>query len=350
MFFAEFPQILLRRWYLVVAGVVAAVVTAGFTFATVSPGYDSRAELLLLPPKTSVPPGGNPYLALGGLEATSGVLSAALMSQTSEAELKRAGASGEYTVGLDQTSPAPLLLVEVTSDSSAKSMEMMRLILRRIPPTLVQIQRSAEVPSTAYITSTPVSVSEKPTVKRKGQLRIVMMASVAILALVLLLTAAIDALLIRRRFKRSEAALPVQSEHALTPEVRQDPEPEVVADAGVAAPVRRALMPEEPRLHTEPGLHPQPDLSPNPDDFATPRAAPPTAEPEVVARVADHHGDVPKTQPRGRASRQAREPSRRPRTQTRNGALSGASTPPRDVTTTEAEDASVESAGAPTTR
>jgi hypothetical protein len=202
MFFAELPLVLLRRWYLVVLGVLLSGVLAGGTFQSVSPTYQARAEILLLPPSTSVPKGGNPYLVLGGLEAIGGVLSTALSDQATTAELKAQGASGDFSVGLDQTSPAPLLEVITESTTAADSLSTLQLVVDRIPPTMEEIQRAADVAPGSYITTTPITTTQKPEVLRKAQLRVVVVVTAVGFALTLLLTAAIDGLLVRRRARR----------------------------------------------------------------------------------------------------------------------------------------------------
>ncbi|TPG13836.1 hypothetical protein [Pedococcus bigeumensis] len=202
MFFAELPLVLLRRWYLVVLGVLLSGVLAGVTFQSVAPTYQARAEILLLPPSTSVPKGGNPYLVLGGLEAIGGVLSTALGDQATTAELKAQGAAGDFRVGLDQTSPAPLLEVVTESTTAADSLSTLQLVVDRIPPTMEAIQRAADVSPGSFITTTPITTTQKPEVLRKSQLRVVVVVTVIGLALTLLLTAAIDGLLVRRRVRR----------------------------------------------------------------------------------------------------------------------------------------------------
>jgi hypothetical protein len=199
LFFAELPRVLFRRWYVLLVGILATGVMASLAMQHVQPGYQARAELLLLPPKTAVPEGSNPYLVLGGLEGMGGVLSTALMSDPISTELKRAASGGDYIVGLDQTSPAPLLLVIVTTKSPEQSMQALRLILDRVAPTLAEIQRNTDVKAGSFITSAKITQSTKPTVLRKAQLRAVLAVLALGMVLATLLTAAVDSLVMRGR-------------------------------------------------------------------------------------------------------------------------------------------------------
>jgi capsular polysaccharide biosynthesis protein len=202
MFFAELPQVLLRRWYLVIVGLLLTGGLAAATFQAVRPTYESTSEVLLLPPATSVPKGGNPYLVLGGLEAIGGVLSTAMMDQATTSEVKTEVPGAEYTIGLDETSPAPMLVVTARATTPQESLRIVDLVLQRIPPTMEKIQRAADVSTGSYITTTQITATERPTVIRKSQLRLVLVAAALGIAFTLLVVALIDALIMRRRAVR----------------------------------------------------------------------------------------------------------------------------------------------------
>lgn len=269
MFFAELPEVLARRWYLVLLGFLVSGVLAGLTFQSVAPTYQSRAEILLLPPTTSVPKGGNPYLVLGGLDAIGGVLSTALTDQATTADLKEKGASGDFRVGLDQTSPAPLVEVQSESQTAKGSLTTLSMVVDLIPSTMVEIQKSADVNPGSFITTTQITTTEKPDVLRKSQLSAVGIVTVGCLALTLLLTAALDGLIIRRRVRRTAAAADGTPDVSATPPrqppakkkpstaTRDEPgsgsdpaHPRVVGDTGRARPDRKPLTTE--RTETSP--------------------------------------------------------------------------------------------------
>ena len=94
MFFAELGQVLLRRWYLLLVGVLCAVGAGFVTFQAVPPGYTASAEVLLLPPDPTVPEDGNPYLSLSGLTPAGDVLARALSDPQAADEIAASGGPG----------------------------------------------------------------------------------------------------------------------------------------------------------------------------------------------------------------------------------------------------------------
>ena len=202
MFLADLPNVLLRWWYVVVAGVVCTIALAALTTKFVPPTYHATAEVLLLPPSTAVPKGGNPYLALGGLDAIGGVLSTALTDAKTAADLKALGSSGEYTVGLDQLSPAPMLVVTADERTEEQSLDTVQQVLDRMPGVLRAIQVSAAVPDDSFITTTLITRSEKAEAQHKSQLRAVLVVVAGGLLGTLMVTALLNALFPRSRRRR----------------------------------------------------------------------------------------------------------------------------------------------------
>ena len=203
MFFAELGQVLLRRWYLLLVGLLCAVAAGFITFQAVPPTFTATAEVLLLPPDPSVPEDGNPYLSLSGLSPAGDVLARALSDPKTADEVAAAGGRGQYTVALDDDSPAPLVFLAAEADTAADAQTTRDLVLERLPAALRQIQAAANVPSDAYITTSEVTRTDEPVKEIKPQLRALVMATGGALVLTLLGTAAIDALLGRRQARRA---------------------------------------------------------------------------------------------------------------------------------------------------
>jgi capsular polysaccharide biosynthesis protein len=199
MFLSELPRVLLRRWYLVLVGLIVTVGAAYQTTQVVPPDYTVTAEALMLPPSSSVPAGSNPYLALGGLDAAADVLSKSLSSEAAAAELQAIGSRGEFTVALDPDTPAPLVLVTATASVPQDAAATLALVLDRLPQTLKQIQQAANVPQNAYITSTVITKSTEAVKSSKPQVRSLVIVLGAGIALSLFLAAAIDALIMVRK-------------------------------------------------------------------------------------------------------------------------------------------------------
>lgn len=218
MFLADLMKALRRRWYLALVGVIATAALMAVAYDKAPPTYTSTAEVLLLPPASLVPAGGNPYLSLGGLDAAGDIVATAMSDQTRTSELKAAGAVGQFRVTLDSAAAAPMILVTSEAPSAAGSLTTLGLVVDRIPAVLADVQGLARVPSDALITSTVVTRSAEPVRSLKPVVRVVGLVGAGGLALSVLATALLDAALIRRRasrkpqMKRSEAASHATSE------------------------------------------------------------------------------------------------------------------------------------------
>lgn len=199
MLLGEIPRVLLRRWYVVVFGLL---VTAGLTLGTLSavlPTYAVSTEILLLPPATVVPAGSNPYLALSGLESIGSVASKRMNDDQTQRVVKAQFGTIDYSVALDPTAAAPMLLITAESKSPALSTAAERFLIARLPGVLKDLQDAAAVPEKSRVSTTSVIPPDTPKVNRKSQVR----ALIAVAALGLVLTvigaAAADALVARRR-------------------------------------------------------------------------------------------------------------------------------------------------------
>ncbi len=199
MFLSELPLAMARRWYVVLLGLLSTLGLALLAFDRVSPTYTATAEVLMLPPSTSVPEGSNPFLALGGLEAAGDVLSRSLSGPTTTARIEEAGGGEDYRVALDPNSPAPLVQIEAEGPTPTFALRTLDLVLAELPRQLIQIQREASVPVGAYMSSTTVTSTAEPESSLKPRIRALVVAVGVGLAGTLLFTALLDAFLARRR-------------------------------------------------------------------------------------------------------------------------------------------------------
>lgn len=248
MFIAELVQVLRRRWYLVLAGLLCTAAAGFLTFQSVPPTFAASADVLLLPPPASVPEGGNPYLSLSGLTPAGDVLARALSDPKVAAEIAEGGARGEYFVELDGDSPAPMVSVEAEGGSAADAATTLNAVLARLPETLRDIQAAANVPPDAFISTSQVTKTETPTKAIKPQIRALVVVVGGALVLTLLLVAAIDALLRRprsaarrgREDEKGEAAKTIADLPSATPEQER-------ARVQESTGPERAAVPAEPR-------------------------------------------------------------------------------------------------------
>jgi hypothetical protein len=194
-----------RRWYLVLAGLLVTLPLAYLAAQHVTPTYTMRASVVLLPPAKAVGAGGNPYMAMGGLETAVDVSAAALSSDAVQQKLAASGATSGV-VEPDGSTAAPILLVTVVGPTEAAVQDGLAVLVDEVPATLAKMQQAAGVSSQQEIRSEVVAASERPLVSHKPQLRAALMVLVAGAALTLMFTALTDNLLSRRRRRRGRPA------------------------------------------------------------------------------------------------------------------------------------------------
>ena len=157
--------ILVRRWYLVLGALVVSATLAIVGFYVSKPTYEARADLLLLPPaRTSGPTGGlgNPYLALNGsLGDAAQVIAAEVASDRSAERLAEQGRRAVYSVGLDQSFSAPVVVVVTRDASAAEATLTLNAVMSEYNRTLLKVQQDAGAPAratfaTRVITTTPI--------------------------------------------------------------------------------------------------------------------------------------------------------------------------------------------------
>lgn len=201
MFLSEIPAALLRRWYIFFLGLGLTGAAAAFVASSVEPEYTVTAQTLLLPPATSVPAGGNPYLSLGGLNAVGDILSAAIRDDTNMTALGFTSREN-FTFFRDVSSAAPMMIISVTAPTGDTARNEAKAILRRVPAALKELQTKTGVPSDSLITSSVVVNPGEATTSTRTQLRALLATSVVGAALTVLLVAAVDRLLRARSLRR----------------------------------------------------------------------------------------------------------------------------------------------------
>lgn len=194
----------LRRWYVTLLGLL---LTAGLCLVAVlfvPAKYESTARVLLLPPQSSVGKGGNVYLALGGLDSAVAILGQTMSDADADAALKAKGATAKFTIAPDALTSAPVLYVVADDKTATASMDSLDLALAMVPTTLDSLQKSAEVPANSYISASVITQDQKASVVRKTQIRALVVALGAGLALTLVLVALVDRRMRRRTQRRSQ--------------------------------------------------------------------------------------------------------------------------------------------------
>jgi hypothetical protein len=192
----------LRRWYVTLLGLA---VTAGLCLAAVHfvpAKYEATARVLLLPPASAVGKGGNPYLQLGGLDTVAAILGRSVSDPQTVAALAQRGATGKYTFAPDLLTSGPVLLLTVDDATPGAALGSAGIVLSEVPSSLSELQRSANVPTSALITSSVLTQDQQAKVVRKTQIRALLVAAAGGVGFTLVLVAMVDAFLRRRRDRR----------------------------------------------------------------------------------------------------------------------------------------------------
>jgi hypothetical protein len=165
--------------------------------------YQVTSSVLFLPPQSdTVAQGGNPFLALGGLETIAGVVARTVSDSTVQNQVKAAGGTGDYTVVPDATAGGPVLLVTVEDRTPAAALKTLAVVLKQLPQTLTALQTSSGVPSSSLIRSKEITRDTIAKTVLKPLMR-AMIAAVAFgLGLTVLGAALLDSLIRRKARQR----------------------------------------------------------------------------------------------------------------------------------------------------
>jgi len=204
MFLSDW-RVLSRRWYIVLVGLSLTAMLCVAVTAVVPPKYQVTSSVLFLPPHSdTVAQGGNPFLALGGLETIAGVVARTVSDSAVQAKVKAAGGTGEYTVEPDAKAGGPVLLVTVEDRTPARALRTLAVVLKQLPRTLSTLQTTAGVAEPSLITSKEITRDSTAKTVLKPLVR-AMIAAMAFGLGVTVLGAALFDGLARRRARRRGA-------------------------------------------------------------------------------------------------------------------------------------------------
>jgi len=269
MYLRNLSESLLRRWYLVVAAMCLVAALAALTYVHVAPTYQANASVVLLPPKSTVVVGGNPYLYLGGLSQALDVLTRSIDGDTTREGILGNRQDLDYTVEPDRTTAGPILLVQASGPTVSETLDVLNAVLAVVPVNLRQLQDDLRVATASQITSMTLTVDQKPTIVGKKRLRAVIGVAAIGAGGAVLLIGALDGILLSRTRRRERAA-----------ELRRPA-------AGPAHTHTPKVVPVEPISAVGPATSDQPDES-------SPGSGP--SFDEIIAPRPDGRGAVPESQ------------------------------------------------------
>jgi capsular polysaccharide biosynthesis protein len=193
---STFLRSILRRWYVLVALLIATGFVVSFASSHVSSTYSRSATQILVPGTKSYPTGDNPYLYTGNLTQAASVLVDALSAENVVSGITSAYPGSTIAVDTDTSSNGPMISVQVTAQSNADAGAVLTRIVDQIEPVLTSLQEKANVPRTALITAIPVTADTSSQVSDKSRLEAVAGVGIAGLVVSVLLAALVDALVL----------------------------------------------------------------------------------------------------------------------------------------------------------
>lgn len=200
----DLPATLRRRWYFTALAALATVGVALTAFLAFPPTYEAKTSILLLPPKSTVGEGGNPYLLLADLGRAVDVVIRTLSSQSSVQAASALDPNGTYEVAPDYETNGPIFIITAGNKTPDSTLKTLRAVTDMVPSTLVQLQESLGIESQSQITSSVLATDDTPTTVRKSQIRAVIAGGALAAIFSILMVAFADSYLNRRARKRRE--------------------------------------------------------------------------------------------------------------------------------------------------
>jgi hypothetical protein len=132
---------------------------------------------------------------MGGLESVLSVLNVRLNSAEVAEPLLDGRDNVKYVVERYTNSPGPVLLVTTQAESAGSAMQMMDDVLRILPENLEILQNQLRIPTFSRVEVMTIVQDKNPEVLIKDQLRTVLIAVAAGLALTVVVTGLMDRVL-----------------------------------------------------------------------------------------------------------------------------------------------------------
>lgn len=210
--------VLARRWYVVLLGLLlTAGLAYGATLAAPSE-FRSRALILLLPSEQTVGAGGNPFLALDGLEQPASLVAAYFASTAAQEAVSAQSETATFSVALDAEVRGPVILVQVTDETEEQSLATLGYVRDRVPEELRRLQEEVGAPASSIITSMVLTTDAEAVQDNGAVVRLTIAALLLGVVGTGFLAFGIDGSLARRAARRAHAAP--------DPELEPDPGPD----------------------------------------------------------------------------------------------------------------------------
>jgi uncharacterized protein involved in exopolysaccharide biosynthesis len=193
---------LLRRWYIVLPGIILAMAAGIGAYVLIQPGYERTSTQLLLPGEGTVPPGAtNPYLYLGGLTQAADVVVRVMQSGEVVGKVVSEYPGTEVLVQRDPTVSGPVIQIVVTATSDAAAAGALSALVEESGVVLDRLQAEQEVTPDDLMSITTVTQDESSALQQKTRMVTSAGAALGLVIVTLLVASLVDGL--SRRARRS---------------------------------------------------------------------------------------------------------------------------------------------------
>lgn len=204
----DYAAPVLRRWYVVLIGLVLTLGLAAAAARSAQPTYQAEATAVLLPGESTIPEGGNPFLYLGDLVQARDVVLQSLNSDAVKEEILGGRSDLDYLSVADILASGPMIVITTSAPSAEAALQLREEVLSALPVRLDTLQDEANTPTSARFEALTLSEDAKAVAEVRTQVRAVIAVGLLGLALSLLAAAAIDALARTRGEARGSRGLP----------------------------------------------------------------------------------------------------------------------------------------------
>ncbi|MFD2797232.1 hypothetical protein ACFS27_26980 [Promicromonospora vindobonensis] len=213
MSFLEVIAALGRQWMVTVAGLLATAALVWGAAVVEPPVYTARALVLLVPSEQAVGKGGNPFLALGGLDLPARVVVAYYESDGAKAQFTSGSPDAEYVVAIEESTRGPVIAVDVTDATPQRALETLELLTSSIPVELERLQAEVDAPRNAVVSTLVLAKDERAEIDTSGTVRILIAAAGVGLVTTVVGAVATDGM----RRSRARSRVPVTGPPVLKP-------------------------------------------------------------------------------------------------------------------------------------
>ncbi|GAA4721808.1 hypothetical protein APR04_001452 [Promicromonospora umidemergens] len=177
MSFLDLIAALGRQWMVSIAGLLATAALVWGAAAMEPPVHTARALVLLVPSEQAVGKGGNPFLALAGLDLPARVVVAYYESDSAKAQFTSGSPDAEYVVAIEESTRGPVIAVDVTDETPQRALETLDLLTSSIPVELRRLQEEVDAPEDAIVSTIVLAKDERTETDTSGTVRMLIAAS-----------------------------------------------------------------------------------------------------------------------------------------------------------------------------